>query len=150
MRRLLMILAVVLGCMTAQGQVVVVQGQVSQNLGSVAIPMPGQGVTIQVGVGSTTTTLTDSTGFYSAVIALPVLSPNAIIQVSTLCPTGGMLVQSAPLSPATSTYQIDLACGSGGGGGNAMVSVSGVLQWPSGPATSGQPIQFFDANSTTP
>ena len=150
MRRFLMILAGVLGCLIAQGQVVVVQGQVSLALGSVVIPMPGQGVTIQVGVGSTTTTLTDSTGFYSAVVAVPVLSPNATIQVSTLCPTGGLLVQSAPLSPATSTYQIDLACGAGGGGGTAMVSVSGVLQWPSGPATMGQPVQFFGANSTTP
>lgn len=148
--RLLATILLCLGTLFARAQTIVVQGFVSETIGTMSVPLPGQTVIVQVGPGFTTTSFTDSTGFYSVVVALPVFSPNQLIQVSTLCPTGGMLVQSAPLSPATSTYQIDLACGSGGGGGNAMVSVSGVLQWPSGPATSGQPIQFFDANSTTP
>ena len=148
--RLLATLLLCLGTMVARAQTIVVQGFVSETIGTMSVPLPGQTVIVQVGPGFTTTSFTDSTGFYSVVVALPVFSPNQLIQVSTLCPTGVPLVQTVPLSPAVTTYQVDLACGAGGGGSNTMVSVTGVLQWPTGPAPAGQVVQFFVGTSTSP
>ncbi|MCE2840244.1 MAG: hypothetical protein LW729_02515, partial [Bacteroidetes bacterium] len=148
--RFLATLLLCIGSIVARAQTIVVQGFVSETIGTMSVPLPGQTVIVQVGPGFTTTSFTDSTGFYSVVVALPVFSPNQLIQVSTLCPTGGPLVQTVPLNPAVTTYQVDLACGAGGGGSITMVSVSGVLQWPTGPAPAGQVVQFFVGTSTSP
>lgn len=133
----------------AQAQFVVVQGNVTRVMGSLNVPLPLQQVTIQVD-SNTLTALTDTMGFYSVTVTVPVFRPNQLIQVSTLCPGAGPLTQTVPLLQPNSTYQVDLACGGGGTGTSTMVSVSGVLLWPTGPAPSGQLVQFFGANTAAP
>ncbi|MFM9142983.1 MAG: hypothetical protein ACKOPP_03185, partial [Bacteroidota bacterium] len=147
--RTLLIFCTLASALWTQAQTVVVQGNVTRVLGSLNVPLPFQQVTIQVG-SNTLTTLTDTMGFYSVVVSVPVFSPNQLIQVSTLCPSGGPLTQSVPLLQSISTYQINLACGAGGTGTSTMVSVSGVLMWSTGPAPSGQLVQFYSGNTTAP
>jgi hypothetical protein len=147
--RTLLIFCTLASALWTQAQTVVVQGNVTRVLGSLNVPLPFHQVTIQVD-SNTLTALTDTMGFYSVVVSVPVFRPNQLIQVSTLCPSGGPLTQSVPLLQSNSTYQINLACGAGGTGTSTMVSVSGVLMWPTGPAPSGQSVQFFSGNTTAP
>jgi hypothetical protein len=129
-----------LSCVSSPTNQITVQGTV---LGSSGAPVVSSLVRISFANSGTVTTFTDSVGYYSATLNVPVFLPSNAITVMASCssPTGpgSTVTGTANYSVGTTNYTVNLACGSV----SRVLIVSGSLVNAFGQGLPGQSVQLF-------